>query len=94
LPLLALAYAKNGDLEKAHDVYDVLVAMQKTDYVPAGTLVPVALAVGRRGHAVEHFEKALARREPALPLLRFSPWLTSIRQSDVFKALLAEMEAM
>jgi DNA-binding winged helix-turn-helix (wHTH) protein/Flp pilus assembly protein TadD len=93
LPLLALAHAKNGDAEKAHDVYDVLVAMEKTDYIPAGNLVPIALAVGRRGQALEHFEKALNRREPGLPLLRFSPWLTNIRLSDPFKSLLNEMDA-
>lgn len=93
LPLLALAHAQSGDVEKAQDVYDVLLAMRKTDYVPAGNLVAIALAVGRRGQALEHFEKALKRREPALPLLRFSPWLKSIRQSDPFKALSAEMDA-
>ncbi|HZY98761.1 MAG TPA: tetratricopeptide repeat protein [Candidatus Baltobacteraceae bacterium] len=92
LPLLAVAHAKNGDLEKAQEVYDVLVSMKKTDYVQSSILIPVALAIGRRGQALEHFEKALKQREPALPLLRFSPWLTSIRQSDLFKSLLAGIE--
>lgn len=91
LPLLALAHAKNGDADRAQEVYDVLVAMKKTDYVPSTNLVPVALGIGRRGQALEHFEKALNSREPVLPLLRFSPWVTNIRQSDLFKSLLTEM---
>jgi DNA-binding winged helix-turn-helix (wHTH) protein/predicted Zn-dependent protease len=93
LPLLALARAKSGDVEKAEEIYDVLLALEKTDYVPSGNLVPIALAVGRRGEALEHFEKALRRREPTLPLLRFSPWLASIRQSDLFKSLLNDVGA-
>lgn len=93
LPLLALAHAKNGDAEKAQDIYDVLSAMRKTDYVSSGNLAAVALALGRRGQALEHFQTALNQREPALPLLRFSPWLGTIRLSDPFKSLLAEMDA-
>ena len=93
LPLLALAHAKNGDVEKAQEVYDVLVSMKKTDYVPSGNLVSIALGIGRHDQALEHFEKALKRREPTLPLLRFSPWLTNIRQSDLFKSLLTDMGA-
>ena len=94
LPLLALAHAKNGDVEKAQEVYDILVAMNKTDYVPSGNLVPIALGLGRRGQALEHFEKALKEREPTLPLLRFSPWLANIRQSDLFKTLLSDVGAL
>jgi DNA-binding winged helix-turn-helix (wHTH) protein len=92
LPLLAVAHAKNGDVEKAQEIYGVLVSMKKTDYVSSGNLVPVALAIDQRGQALEHFEKALKRREPSLPLLRFSPWLAKIRQSDLYKSLLTDIE--
>jgi DNA-binding winged helix-turn-helix (wHTH) protein/Tfp pilus assembly protein PilF len=89
LPLLARAYADNGDNEKAREVYDVLVGMAHTDRVAYSNLVPVALGLGLRSHALDHFDKALKRREPMLPLLRHSPWLSSIRRSDLYRSLLS-----
>jgi DNA-binding winged helix-turn-helix (wHTH) protein len=89
VPLLALAYATNGDTERAQEAYDALISMKHTDHIAFSNLIPIALALGLRSQALDHLERALELREPKLPLLRHSPWLNSIRRSDLFKSLLA-----
>jgi len=91
LPLLGQAYADDGKKEKAEQIYETLLNMANTDYVADTNLIALALCIGRPEAAVKHLDAAVAQREPALPLLRHSPRLASLRKSDAFKALVAAM---
>lgn len=91
LPLLGQAYAGDGQEDKAQQIYETLCNAAKTEYVAQTNLVALALSVGRTEMALEHFKAALAQREPALPLMRHSPRLDSIRKSDAFKSLVDAM---
>jgi tetratricopeptide (TPR) repeat protein len=91
LPLLAQAYADDGQEEKAQQVYETLLRMANTEYVAQTNLIALALSIRLRSAALRHLENAVARREPALPLLR--PRLKQIRKSDAFKALIGAIES-
>lgn len=91
LPLLGQAYADEGQKEKAEHVYETLVGIAHVEFVAQTNLIALALSIGRPDEAVAHLEKAVAQREPALPLARHSPRLIPIRKTDAFKALVAAM---
>jgi hypothetical protein len=44
--------------------------------------------LGRLEEALEHLERGLAKREPAMLMLRSLPWFAPIAQRARFKALL------
>jgi DNA-binding winged helix-turn-helix (wHTH) protein/Flp pilus assembly protein TadD len=87
LPLLGRAYADCGDTERAETIYGTLQEMSRTEYVVGFNLATVAIGLGRLQEALEHLERALARREPALLMLRSLPWFAPIAQRARFKAL-------
>lgn len=91
LPLLVQAYADNGQREKAENVYETLVNLSTVEYVARTNLIAPALSIGRLETALAHLQSAVAKREPAVPLLRYSPRLVPIRKSDAFKSLIAAM---
>ncbi len=91
LPLLALAYADNGQTEKTEHVYDTLVNAARTEYVAQTKLIAPALSAGRPDAALLHLQNAVDRRETALPLVRRCPRLAVLRKSDAYKSLIAAM---
>lgn len=91
LPLLGQAYADNGQREKAENVYETLVKPSTVDYVARTNLIALALALDRPAEALAHLEGAVAKHEPAVSLLRYSPRLIPLRKSDAFKSLIAAM---
>lgn len=94
LPLLARAYADCGDLDRAETIYRALLEMARTEYVVGFNLATVAVGLGRLEEALDHLEKALARREPALLMLRSLPWFEPIAARARFKALVASIWPM
>jgi DNA-binding winged helix-turn-helix (wHTH) protein/Tfp pilus assembly protein PilF len=88
LPLLGRAYADCGDAERAEEIYRSLVEMSRTEYVVGFNLATVAVGLGRLEEALQHLERALAKREPALLMLRSLAWFGPIVQRSRFKALL------
>ena len=62
--------------------------MARTDYVVGFNLATVAVGLGRLEEALEHLERALKEREPALLMLRTLPWFGPIEQRSRFKAVL------
>src|SRR5580700_3893964 len=88
LPLLGRAYADCGDTERAESIYQTLQEMARTEFVVGFNLATVAVGLGRLEEALDHLERALARREPALLMLRSLPWFAPIAQRARFKAIL------
>jgi DNA-binding winged helix-turn-helix (wHTH) protein/Flp pilus assembly protein TadD len=88
LPLLGRAYADCGDSERAEAIYQKLQEMSRTEYVVGFNLATVAVGLGRLQEALDYLERALAKREPALLMLRSLPWFGPIAQRARFKALL------
>jgi DNA-binding winged helix-turn-helix (wHTH) protein/Flp pilus assembly protein TadD len=89
LPLLGRAYADCGENERAEGIYRTLQEMSRTEFVCEFNLATVAVGLGRLETALRHLEEALAKREPALLMLRSLPWFGPIEQRARFKALLA-----
>lgn len=88
LPLLGRAYAEMGETERAKEIYAMLLEIARTEFVVYWNLAVVAVGLGRCDEALDHLEKAMACREPSLPLLRSSAWFTPIAKSMRFKGLL------
>jgi DNA-binding winged helix-turn-helix (wHTH) protein len=87
LPLLARAYADCGDSERAEQIYLSLREMARTEYVVGFNLATVAVGLGRLEEALQHLERGLQKREPAMLMLRSLPWFGPIAQRARFKAL-------
>jgi DNA-binding winged helix-turn-helix (wHTH) protein/Flp pilus assembly protein TadD len=88
LPLLGRAYADCGDTERGEKIYATLLEMARTEFVIGFNLATVAVGLGRLEEALEHLERALEKREPALLMLRSLPWFGPIAQRSRFKAVL------
>lgn len=88
LPLLGRAYAECGDTERAETIYKTLLEMARTEFVVGFNLATVAVGIGRLEEALDHLERALEKREPALIMLRSLAWFGPIAQRARFKALL------
>lgn len=88
LPLLGRAYADCGDTERAESIYQTLQEMARTEFVVGFNLATVAVGLGRLEEALEHLERALKVREPALLMLRSLPWFEPIAQRSRYKAML------
>ena len=88
LPLLGRAYADCGDTERAESIYQTLQEMARTEFVVGFNLATVAVGLGKLEEALDHLERALKVREPALLMLRSLAWFEPIAQRSRFKALL------
>jgi DNA-binding winged helix-turn-helix (wHTH) protein/Flp pilus assembly protein TadD len=88
LPLLGRAYADCGDTERAEGIYRTLQEMARTEFVVGFNLATVAVGLGRLEEALDHLERAMEQREPALLMLRSLCWFAPIAQRSRFKALL------
>jgi serine/threonine-protein kinase len=91
LPLLGRAYADCGDTERAESIYQALLEMARTEFVVGFNLATVAVGLGKFDEALEHLERALAKREPALLMLRSLPWFGPIAQRARFKSVLSSI---
>jgi DNA-binding winged helix-turn-helix (wHTH) protein/predicted Zn-dependent protease len=88
LPLLGRAYAGCGDVEHAESIYQALLKTAQTEFVVGFNLATVAIGLGKAEEALEHLERALEKREPALLMLRSLPWFAPVAQRARFKAVL------
>lgn len=88
LPLLARAYADCGDADRALAMYRTLLDLARTEYVVDFNLATVAVGLGLLEEALEHLERGVQRREPALLMLRTLPWFEPIANRARFKAVL------
>ncbi len=88
LPLLARAYADCGDTDRAAAIYQTLLELARTEYVVGFNLATVAVGLGRLEEALEHLERGLKHREPALLMLRTLPLFEPIAKRARFKAVL------
>jgi tetratricopeptide (TPR) repeat protein len=88
LPLLGRAYAECGETERAESIYRALIETARTDYVAAFNLATVAIGLGRLEEALEHLERGVKEREPALLMLRSLPWFGPLEPRARFKAVL------
>lgn len=88
LPLLGRAYADCGDADRALGIYQTLLELTRTEYVVGFNLATVAVGLGRLEEALEHLERGLAHREPALLMLRTLPLFEPIAARARFKAVL------
>jgi DNA-binding winged helix-turn-helix (wHTH) protein/tetratricopeptide (TPR) repeat protein len=89
LPLLARACAEQGDEAMARRLYDALINLATTQYIPNSRLVPVALALGRRRDALTHLARAIVTREPGLLVFRYAQWFRSVCATEGFRQLAA-----
>lgn len=87
LPLLARAYADCGESARAQQIYLNLTAVAGGEYVSSWHLAIVADALGRPDEALDHLERALEQREPALLFLRSLPWFVRIADRPRFKEI-------
>jgi DNA-binding winged helix-turn-helix (wHTH) protein/Flp pilus assembly protein TadD len=87
LPLLGRAYADCGDTDRAEEIYRTLIDMARTEYLVGFNLAMVAVGLGRLEEALQHLERGLERREPAMLMLRNLPCFEPIAQRLRFKAL-------
>jgi len=88
MPLLGRAYAECGDFARAEEMYASLREMSRREYVVCWNLATIAVGLGRYDEALDFLEKALADREPTMPLLRSLPWFEAISSQLRFKSLL------
>lgn len=91
LPMLGRAYAELGELKKAEEVFETLVAMARTDYVVLWNLAIVATGIGRLDEAIAYLEAAFTQREPTLLFLRSLPWFEPLRDDRRFQQLLEKV---
>jgi DNA-binding winged helix-turn-helix (wHTH) protein/Tfp pilus assembly protein PilF len=88
LPLLGRAYADCGETERAEAIYRALLETSRAEFIVGFNLATLAVGLGRPEEALDHLERALTRREPALLMLRSLPWFAPIVQRARFKALM------
>jgi hypothetical protein len=72
----------------AESIYQTLQEMARTEFVVGFNLATVAVGLGRLEEALDHLERALKVREPALLMLRSLSWFEPIAQRSRFKAIL------
>jgi hypothetical protein len=65
-----------------------LLKTAQTEFVVGFNLATVAIGLGKAEEALEHLERALEKREPALLMLRSLPWFAPVAQRARFKAVL------
>ena len=88
LPLLCRAYAWAGDNRRASETYEHLLAVSRTGFVAQSNLAMCAAGLERYDDALDHLERSLAAREPAMLLLHASPWFAPLTCSERFENVL------
>ncbi|MCA1624070.1 MAG: tetratricopeptide repeat protein, partial [Acidobacteria bacterium] len=88
LVILARAYAKLGQPEKARQQLDQLEKIAKQKYVSAYYFALVYVGLNERDRAFERLEKAFQDREGRMTLLKVDPLMDEIRADSRFADLL------
>jgi serine/threonine-protein kinase len=86
--LLVIGFAMSG---RHDDARRLLTQLQSRTRPPQEFLAGVQLALGHPERALDHLERALATREPNLPLFTSEPVTDPLRQHPRFRALRAAM---
>jgi len=90
-PMLARAYADCGEERRATEIYEFMRDAAPSEHVMQFNLSIVAVGLQRFGDALDHLEKAVARREPAIAAIEVLPWFHAIDHLARFKAILAKV---
>jgi DNA-binding winged helix-turn-helix (wHTH) protein len=89
--LLSRAFADYGDADRAQQMYARLLEMSETEYVARVNLALPAVGLGMKREALQHLQNAFRDREPALVFLKGLHLFESIRDTDEFAQLLANI---
>jgi len=91
--VLAAAYARSGDREKAQNILDELDQRAKQGgYVPAYYLSYAYLALGDRNRALSALETDYEHRSPNMTYIKLDPFLEPLHNESRYKALVQKMK--
>jgi serine/threonine protein kinase/TolB-like protein/tetratricopeptide (TPR) repeat protein len=88
LSILAVAAAHDGRTARAHTLLDMLLDLSRRDYVPAGTIADIYVALGDRQRAFEWMEKAYDERSNWVAYIAGDPANDQLRDEPYFQSLL------
>jgi TolB-like protein/tetratricopeptide (TPR) repeat protein len=92
LGLIAHAYGKLGERDKAAKLLEQLQQLAAHRYVPPGTLASVYIALGEKNKAIEYFERAYRDRAgPEISGIKVDPMLDPLRGDPRFEALVQKI---
>ena len=91
LTLLGIAHALAGHATEAHRVLDELLELSSREYVPAGRVAGIYLALGEKDAAFEWAEKAVEQRDPTILSVQASPVFDLLRSGPRYTALLRQL---
>jgi tetratricopeptide (TPR) repeat protein len=86
--MLGIAYARQGDTDRAEQVLHDLIERSETAHVARGTLAMVCFALGRMDEGFTWLREACQRMENIVVVLRASPWLDVARPDPRFTEIL------
>src|SRR6266705_485414 len=89
LGLIAHAYGKLGERDKAVKLLAQLQELATHRYVPLGAFASVYMALGEKGKAIDYLERAY--RDHALSGIKVDPMLDPLRGDPRFEALVAKI---
>lgn len=89
--VLAYAYARSGQLERATAVIEELRAHSRVENVWPMNLAIVHLALGHKDEALTLLEQDLERRSAHMAYLRVDPLFGELRGNDRFERILTKM---
>jgi adenylate cyclase len=92
LGLIAHAYGKLGERDKAVKLLEQLQQLAAHRYVPPGTLASVYIALGEKNKAIDYFERAYRDRAgPEISGIKVDPMLDPLRGDPRFEALVQKV---
>ena len=94
LGLIAHAYGKLGERDKALELLTQLQQLAAHRYVPFGTFAGIYLALGEKDKAIDYLERAFRERGgPEISGLKVDPFLDPLRGDPRFEALVQKVFA-
>ena len=91
LALLGLVQALAGHVGEAHRVLDELLELDSRDYVPAGRVAGIYVALGEKDMAFKWAHTAVEQRDPTILSVQPDPVFHPLRADSRYTALLHEM---
>jgi tetratricopeptide (TPR) repeat protein len=89
--MLGIAYARQGDIDRAEDVLRDLIERSDAKPVARGTLAMLSFALGKMDEGFDWLGEACQRTESIVVTLRTSPWLDDARSDPRFAEILETM---
>ena len=86
--MLGIAYARQGDTERAEEVLRDLIERSETEPVARGTLATLCFALEKMDEGFAWLREACQRTESIVVALRTSPWLDDARSDPRFAEIL------